>query len=79
MEELQSKSLPHLLSVLVHVPAGPEEMGAGADSSALIRLLQQLGSRQGTLGPQGLVVLLAKTFHPLKCPNYQGDCSQLGF
>lgn len=54
-------------------------MGADADSSALVRLLQQLGRSQCTLSPQRLVVFLAETSHSLKGTDDQCDSCQLGF
>ncbi|KAG8534552.1 hypothetical protein GDO81_019171 [Engystomops pustulosus] len=74
---LNSKTSSHLFPVLIRVPPGPEEMGRGAHSSALIRLLQQLGGCQGALCPQRLMVFFTKTFHLLKCSNYEGDRRQL--
>lgn len=70
---------PHLLPVLVRVPAGPEEMGAGAHGSALVRLLQELGGGESALRPQRLVVLLPEALHPLERANDQRDGRQLGF
>lgn len=54
-------------------------MGADADGSALVGLFQQFGGRQGALGPQRLVVLLAEAAHPLKGPDDQCNGGQLGF
>lgn len=54
-------------------------MGTDADSSALVRLLQQLGRSQCTLSPQGLVVFLTEASHSLKSANNQGDGCQLSF
>lgn len=69
----------YLLSILVGISARPKQMGTGAHSPALVGLLQELGGCQRTLSPQRLMVLLAEALHPLKRPNYQGDCSQLCF
>lgn len=54
-------------------------MCADANGAALVRLLQQFGGSQSTLGTEGLVVLLAETAHALKCANDEGYSSQLGF
>lgn len=70
---------PHLLPVPVRVPAGPEEMRAGAHCSALVRLLQKFGRGQSTLSPQGLMVLFTEALHPLEGADDQGDGGQLGF
>lgn len=53
-------------------------MGADADGSALVGLFQQLGGGQGTLSPQGLVVLLTEAAHPLEGADDQRDGCQLG-
>ena len=50
-----------LLALGLLVDRGPEQVGAGHHSATLVRLLQQLGSRQGALGSQGIVVLLGET------------------
>lgn len=67
----------YLLAVSVRVPDGPEEVGAGAHGSALVRLLEQLGRGQGALRPQRLVVLLAEALHPLERADDQRDGRQL--
>jgi len=51
---------------------------ARTHAAALIRLLQQLGCCQRTLGSQGRVVLLLEARHLLDRANYQGDGRQLG-
>lgn len=67
----------YLLAVSVCVPDGPEEVGAGAHGSALVRLLEQLGRGQGALRPQRLVVLLAEALHPLERADDQRDGREL--
>lgn len=69
----------YLLSILVSVSARPEQMGTSAHSPTLVWFLKELRSCQCTLSPQRLMVLFTEALHPLKCPNYQGDCSQLCF
>lgn len=54
-------------------------MGADADSSALVGLLQQLGGGQRALSPQGLVIFLAEASHALKGTDDERDGCQLGF
>lgn len=71
--------MTHLLAALVRVAAGPEEMGADADGTALVGLLEQLGSSQRTLRPQWLMVLLAEAARALKGADDQRDGRQLGF
>lgn len=69
----------YLLPILVSISARPKQMGTSAHSPALVWLLKKLRGCQRTLSPQRLMVLLTEALHPLKCPNYQGDCSQLCF
>lgn len=69
----------HLFTIFVGAAPGPEQMGADTDGSALVGLLQQLGSSQRTLSPQRLVVFLAETSHSLKGTDDQRDSCQLGF
>ena len=69
----------NLISTLVGVAAGPEEMCADADGAALVRLLQQLGGGQSALRPQRLVVLLAEAARALERADDQRDGRKLGF
>lgn len=71
--------MTHLLAIFIGAAARPEEVGADADSSTLVGLLQQLGGSQRTLGPQRLVVFLAEAPHSLKGSDNQSDGCQLGF
>ena len=51
----------------------PEQMGADLNPATLVGFLQQLGGRQGALGPQGVVVLLAEALHLLQGADDQAD------
>jgi hypothetical protein len=53
-------------SILLNGSACPEEIRAAADAAALVRLLQQLGRHEGTLGGQRGEVVLAKNLHLLQ-------------
>ena len=48
-------------------------MCAGSDAATLVWLLQEAGGGHGTVGPQGLVVLLPKTGQLLQSANDQSD------
>ena len=52
-------------------------MCAGSDAAALVWLLQEAGGGHGTVGPQGLVVLLPETRQLLQSDNDQNDGSLL--
>ena len=58
-------------SILPLHPAGPEEMGAGGHSAALVWLLEEAGGAAGAVGAQGLMVLLSQALHPLECSHNQ--------
>jgi len=65
------------LSLVCRALARPEEVRARGHPAALVRLLQQLGARQGTLGTQRLVILLPETRHLLQRARDESDGGQL--
>lgn len=76
---LWSRIHPYLSPFSLLAFSRPEQVWTHPNSSALIWLLQKFGCSQSTLCTQGLMILLAKTTHLLKCAYYESYGGQLCF
>ena len=65
------------LPLRVSVVSRPEEVGAGGDRATLIGLLEETRGGHGTVGPQSLVILVAKAVQLLKGAHDERNGRQL--
>ena len=56
----------------------PEEVGAGGNRATLVGLLEETRGGHGTVGPQRLVILVAKAVQLLKGAHDERNGRQLG-
>ena len=66
------------LPLRVGVVPRPEEVGTGGDGATLVGLLEETRGGHGTVGPQRLVILIAKAVQLLKGAHDERNGRQLG-